>query len=133
MRTLGVFLVGFVFSLSCQGAEVFCGRLERYSFPGPDEEEFHAFVLRFEEERKIEFSSWLQDGKILRVSVEKLQISPSLEGKNKLRVPDLVARLEKKVCLSGELMESHTAHHVPPVLLVDPVLEKDGHRHENGE
>jgi hypothetical protein len=130
MRTVGVFLVGVIFSLSCQGAETFCGRLEKYFFPGPDEEEFSAFVLRFEKERKIEFSSWLQNGQSLSVFVDKIQIAPS--SKNELGVPELVALLEKEVCLSGALMESHTAHHVPPVLLVDPVLEKDGNPRGRG-
>jgi hypothetical protein len=107
--------------------EIFCGKVERFFFPGPDwkqgDEKFEAIMLEFKEVKKIKYELFSNEQSFDFANIKRIHIIPSLNGENgELSLVVLLGFVGQEVCVSGEAIQSHTAHHVPPVILWGPKL-----------
>jgi hypothetical protein len=128
MKLVRFFLCLFlVFPCVCLGEETFCGKIEKFFFPGPDwkpgDEKYEAIMLRFAKKKTIRYVLLDDEQTVSNIFVSRIQIIPSLDGENgEMDFSTLLSLVGKHVCVSGEAMQSHTAHHVPPVILWGPKL-----------
>lgn len=122
-----LFCLFFLYPVFCSGTEaVFCGKVGKLFFPSPDgDQEYGAIMLNFDHARTIKYA--LLDDNVVSAVVSKIQIIPFLEneGRGQITFAALLKLVWKKVCISGEAIQSHTAHHVPPVLLWNPRLHQN--------
>jgi hypothetical protein len=126
------FLLLCLISPVCLAGDVFCGKVEKFFFAGPDwkqgDEKYEAIMLKFNKMKKIKYKLLDDARSHVYADVSRIHIIPSLDSENgELSFKILADLVGKKVCVSGEAIQSHTAHHVPPVILWGPKLSSARH------
>ncbi|MDR3053798.1 MAG: DUF4431 domain-containing protein [Zoogloeaceae bacterium] len=122
MKLLRVFVsLFFLLPALCMGAEIYCGKVEKLFFSAPDDppdmQTSEAIMLNFGAKKSVAYESLM--GEHLSTSVGAIQLVATLDGQDGVSIAELVRLVGKHACFTGETMQSHTAHHIPPVLLTD--------------
>jgi hypothetical protein len=75
-------------------------------------------MLEFEKAKKIKYELFDNEQSFAYAHLKSIHIIPSLDGENgELSFTVLLGFVGQEVCISGEAIQSHTAHHVPPAIL----------------
>jgi hypothetical protein len=86
-------------------------------------------MLKFEKVKKIKYELFDNEQSLAYANVKRIHIIPSLDSENgELSFAVLLGFVGQEICVSGETIQSHTAHHVPPVILWGPKLSSANKR-----